>query len=77
MKAERKEEEKWVPIVITLESKEEAQYLWHCLEMTYPVMSNLRNGRSKSIPFPKIDPGVYEMFDKLDDVLKGRSKQWH
>jgi len=49
MKAERKEEEKWVPIVITLESKEEAQYLYHCLFQ--PVL-NIQSKKGMEVDWP-------------------------
>jgi len=61
MKAERKEEEKWVPIVITLESKEEAQYLWHVLNIH---TSDIRQLASTSLPFPEVNKR--KMWNTLD-----------
>jgi len=71
MKVERKQKEEWVPIVITLETKEEAQLLWHCLNMSRVDLDRVAKRQSLYVPYP--GDGTSPMFDAIDqyrDELK-------
>lgn len=84
MKAERKEElpdkgktvsstqEKWVPIVITLESKEEAQYLWNLLNESFNEFKKFFSPFDDGVRLPDEDVsvGMWEALDKFREYLK-------
>lgn len=63
MKVER--EKKFTPVVITVESQDELNYLWHCLNVSVDtIMSN----SDLAVPFPKQGKG--NMWDKLDKIVR-------
>jgi len=73
MKVERKQKEEWAPIVITLETKEEAQYLWHCLNISRNDV--LERSNEDNVPFPhtfyKSDYIImWEALDQYRDELQ-------
>lgn len=65
MKAERKQP-KFEPVVITLKSEDELNYLWHCLDLKKSDVKDLAN---QSVPFPEnVDDD--QMFEELDKIVR-------
>ena len=65
MKAERKQSE-FEPVVITIESKDELNYLWHCLDV---AKSLIEENCNQAYAFPS-NFDKHEMFRSLDKVVR-------